>query len=128
MQRVFSQVAAARARLRLPPLGRIDGGDELRRETQLVLRGTREPLAAVREAMQSLADSTLATGAYVYGYTVEATDLDAALVPPEVANAPPGALAVAVTHHRVTGAAWGQYVVLYLLVERPRGRTPSVEM
>ena len=65
--RVFSLVAAARARLRLPPLGRIDGGDELRRETQLVLRGTREPLAAVRVAMQSLADSNLGARQWIDG-------------------------------------------------------------
>jgi hypothetical protein len=33
-----------------------------------------------------------------------------------------------VTHHRVNGAAWGQYVVIYLLVEPVGASGPSVEM
>jgi hypothetical protein len=127
-QHMWMRIAAARARLRVPPLRKIDGGDELRRETQLVLSGAREPSLAVRAAMQSLADSGEAAGSIVSGYTVETTDLDAAEVPPLVVHSAKGALAVAVTHHRVTGAAWGQYVVMYLLVEPVGAASPSVEM
>jgi len=78
--------------------------------------------------MQSLADSSEAGGSVVSGYMVETSDLDAAEVPPAVLHSARGALAVAVTHHRVAGAAWGQYVVMYLLVEPAGASGPSVEL
>jgi hypothetical protein len=45
-----------------------------------------------------------------------------------VLHAPKGALAVAVTHHRVKGAAWGQYAIFYLLVTESGASGPSVQM
>ena len=36
-------------------------------------------------------------------------------IPEAVLHAAQGSLAIQVTHHRVKGAAWGQYVVLYIL-------------
>lgn len=57
----------------------------------------------------------------MHGYLVEANDLDRAPLPEELVNVPSGSVAIAVTHHRVKGAAWGQYVIFYLYVDATGG-------
>ena len=79
-----------------------------------MLAGEREPSEALDVAMRAVAQKVTGT---VHGFYVETNALDHAPIPEELLRAPKGALAVQVTHHRVKGAAWGQYVILYVLVD-----------
>jgi hypothetical protein len=61
-------------------------------------------------------------------YRTSACEADPQAALPDFAfscQAPAGSFVVAVAHHRVKGAAWGQYVVVYLLVQGALG--PGVE-
>jgi hypothetical protein len=113
----LARVAAARAELGKPALAKIDGVRALADEAKLVLAGEREPFDALSAAMRSVAQRVSGT---VHGFVVETNDLERAPIPEELLHAPKGALAIQVTHHRVKGAAWGQYVILYVLVDEPR--------
>ena len=118
--RIFEKVEAARKALGKPLLSRIQGGRELAREARLVQLGEREPMDALGLAMQEIADRT--PGIRVSGVVYEANDLDRIPVPKELLALPHGSLVVEVTHHRVHGAAWGQYAILYVYTaEGPGG-------
>ncbi len=112
VSRIVARVASARAARGVTPLARVDGGRELVEGAQTVLAGTREPMAVLRFALQGLAQRT---GGTVSGYVVEGNDVDTIPIPDPLLHIPKGSLVVQVTHHRVAGAAWGQYVVFFLL-------------
>jgi hypothetical protein len=123
-RRMAERAAALRAKLHLAPLRLVDGGSEVGDILKRVVANEIEPSAATRAAMRVVAQRVSGT---VSGFYVEANDLDAVTVPDGIAQAPGGSLIVGVTHHRVNGAAWGQYVVVYLLVQ-DAGTGPSVSM
>jgi hypothetical protein len=81
-------------------------------------------MAVLRFAIQGLAERT---GGTVSGYVAEGNDVDTIPIPDALLHTPKGSLVVQVTHHRVAGAAWGQYVVFFLLARTSdETRTPSV--
>ncbi len=111
-------VAARRAQLGKPPLAKIAVSGVFAEEAKLVLAGALEPSDALNVAMRSVAQRVAGR---VQGFLVETNDLEHAPIPDDLLRAPKGAFAVEVTHHRVKGAAWGQFVVFYLLVVESRG-------
>ena len=113
-RRMAERVAAARASLHLAPLRLLDGGKGVADPVNRIVTNEIEPSAATDAAMHAIADRVSGT---VSGFYVETNDLDLVTVPEGIRQAPGGSLVVAVTHHRVNGAAWGQYVVIYLLVQ-----------
>jgi hypothetical protein len=123
--RVLARVKTERASRGKAPLGPIDAAPAMADQMALVLAGKREPVAALNAGMRSLAQRTFGA---VYGFVAEANEVDSAPIPEPVLHAPKGALAVAVTHHRVKGAAWGQYAIFYFLVTESGASGPSVQM
>jgi hypothetical protein len=71
------------------------------------------PMAALDATMQLAVDRT---GQGVQGYVLETNDVDHADVPAQLLRGGPLHIVVGVTHHRVEGAAWGQYVVLVVVL------------
>ncbi|HLK38822.1 MAG TPA: hypothetical protein VKU41_18805 [Polyangiaceae bacterium] len=122
--KVLARVQGARAAASRAPLVPIDAGPDLREQSARILRGESEPFAALNVAMRSLVQRSRGV---IHGFVVEANDLDVAPIPDAVLHAPAGRVAVSVTHHRVKGAAWGQYVILYLLERDDDGSTPGVK-
>ncbi len=119
---VLARVAAARKALGRPALRALGAERDLAAQAQLVLAGEREPYEALDRAMQTAVNRVVGR---ISGFCVESSDLGRAPIPDEVLRAPEGAVAVYVTHHRVQGAAWGQFVVFYLLAE---GRERSLDL
>lgn len=111
--RILARVNEAREANGRPALARAPG-PELHEQAALVLDGKREPMLALDTAMHAAAQRAKTS---VGGFVVESNDLDQAPLPENVLRAAGGTLAVEVTHHRAEGAAWGQYVILYLLVQ-----------
>jgi hypothetical protein len=56
------------------------------------------------------------TGQGVHGYTLETNDLDQVEVPAALLTPGPLRMMLGVTHHRAEGAAWGQYVVMVVIL------------
>jgi hypothetical protein len=111
--RVIERMTAARAARGKPPLSNIEAPPAMAEQVAMVLSGDEEPMAAVQRGMQSLA---LRSSGTVRGYVSEANELGLAPIPDEILRMPRGKVAVIVTHHKVKGAAWGQYVVFFLVV------------
>jgi len=118
---MVERVSAARKELGLRALAALDAGREIREQARLVLQGKRQPYEALETVMQALVERRTE---YVEGFTVETNDLTHVRIPDAVLRAPAGSLAIEVTHHRVEGAAWGQYVVLFVLA-RPDPSQPG---
>jgi hypothetical protein len=69
------------------------------------------------DALQATMQVAVArTGQGVHGYTLETNDLDQADVPGVLMTPGPLRMMVGVTHHRAPGAAWGQYVVVIVVL------------
>jgi hypothetical protein len=114
--RLASRLAEARQALRRPALERIERVPSLEEQSRRVFAGEIEPGAGLYAAMNSLAEQV--PGARVNGFLVEANDVERAPIPDALLDVAHGQLALAVTHHRVKGAAWGQYTIFWLLVSR----------
>jgi hypothetical protein len=78
-----------------------------------VQREGKAPMAALDVAMQVAVERT---GQGVRGYSLETNDLDKVEVPGVLLTPGPLRVMVGVTHHRAKGAAWGQYVVLVVIL------------
>lgn len=111
--RVLARVNEVREANGRPALARAQS-PELREQAALVLDGKREPMLALDTAIHAAAQRSRTS---VGGFVVESNDLEHAPLPESVLRAAGGTLSVEVTHHRAEGAAWGQYVVLYMLVQ-----------
>jgi len=109
---VMARLAAARKALGRPAFTALSAERDLAGQAQLVLAGEREPYEAQNVAMQTVVNRVRGR---ISGFCVESNDLERAPIPDDVLRAPDGSVAVYVTHHRVRGAAWGQFVVFYLL-------------
>jgi len=121
---VFRRLTATRSALGRAALAARPHVGALDEQSARVLAGAVEPGAALFTSMQSLAAQV--SGARVHGYVVEANDLDRAPQPQDLLEANGGSLVVSVTHHRVKGAAWGQYVIFYLYVDA--AAAPGVQL
>jgi hypothetical protein len=117
--RVLKRLAETRRAIGRPALVPIAHVPVLEEQSARVLAGATEPGAALYTSMQALAEQV--SGARVHAYLIEANDLDRAPLPDGLVAAPAGSVAIVVTHHRVRGAAWGQYVILCLYVDTSEG-------
>jgi hypothetical protein len=115
-RRIGARVTANRAAVGLKPLVVFDPGPDLAQQAEQVLAGSIEPMAALRVANRALAARM---GSSVWGSVAEGNDLDTIPIPHEILGAAGSKLAIRVTHHRVRGAAWGQYVVFFVMLQEP---------
>jgi hypothetical protein len=115
-RRIGGRVTAGRARVGLKPLEAFDPGPDLAQQAEDVLAGSIEPMAALRVANRALAARM---GSSVWGSVAEGNDLDSIPIPHEILGAAHSKLAIRVTHHRARGAAWGQYVVFFVMLQEP---------
>jgi hypothetical protein len=111
--RVLQRLLAARAALGKPAFDTASAPPELTAQIARVLSGDEEPMSALAVAMHAFASTGSGT---LHGYVAEATQIDAVPIPPELLRLPKAQVAVAVTHHKAKGAAWGQLVVFYMAV------------
>jgi hypothetical protein len=111
--RFFQRLVAARAARGLPAPVRVQGLGEMDVELDKVQREGKAPMAALDVAMQVAVERT---GQGVRGYSLETNDLDKVDVPGVLLTPGPLRVMVGVTHHRANGAAWGQYVVLVVIL------------
>jgi len=92
------------------------GFDEAERAAAQVAEGV-EPMEAARSAVARASERL---GKAVAVWVFETTSLEALKLPKELLDRTPPRVAFAVTHHRVPGAAWGQYVVFVFAVDLGR--------
>ena len=111
--RFFQRIAAARSARGLPAPARVQGLGEMDAELARVAREGAAPMDALQATMQVAVSRT---GQGVHGYTLETNDLDQVEVPAALLTAGPMRMMIGVTHHRAEGAAWGQYVVMIVIL------------
>jgi hypothetical protein len=121
--RFLERLAAARRALGLPPPSRIGESESMRIECARVLREGKPPMEALRQVMEA---TVAQMGTSVAGYLLETNDLARVEIPKELLGPGPQRVLVGVTHHRAPGAAWGQYVVMVVLVGKRAELTASV--
>lgn len=90
----------------------IAGLVHMKTEAALVKAGTKEVMQALSDGLTGERDRT---GVPVKGWVVGTNDLDSMILPPELVNAPSLQVGIEVTHYRPEGAAWGMYVVFFLV-------------
>ena len=122
--RFFARVADARAALGLSAPVRIRGVAEMNTALARVNHEGAEPMDALHATMQVV---VARTGHGVRGYALETNDLDQVEVPRVLLTPGPLPLVLGVTHHRVQGAAWGQYVVVIVVVGKDEAGTMTAE-
>jgi len=110
---LFRRIAAARAARGLPAPVRVQGLGEMDAELARVSKAGQSPMAALEASMQV---AVARTGHGVRGWVYETSDLEHAEIPKELLAPGPLELMIGVTHHRAEGAAWGQLVVLAVLL------------
>jgi hypothetical protein len=118
--RFFRRVVAARTARGLPAPSRMQGLGEMDEEIARVAHEGTAPMAALQATMQI---AVARTGQSVHGYTLETSDLDQVEVPDALLTAGPMRMMIGVTHHRAEGAAWGQYVVVIVILGGGEGAT-----
>ncbi|HEY3816258.1 MAG TPA: hypothetical protein VGL81_03755 [Polyangiaceae bacterium] len=118
--RFFGRVAAARAARGLSAPVREPGFREMDAQLARIARAGGAPMDALQATMRA---AVARTGQGVHGYTLETNDLDQVPVPEALLAPVPMRMAIGVTHHRAEGAAWGQYVVMVVLLGRDEGMT-----
>jgi hypothetical protein len=102
----FQRIAAVRQAKGLPPPRLLDISS-LKSAVEDIRRGT-SPDEALRNASRQ---------AVRRGYTLllQTVNLRQTPVPPELLENRPLNLALAISHYRAPGGAWGQYVVMFLV-------------
>ncbi len=92
-------------------------------QAALIRTQQKHPMDALQAAMAVVGQEHHASvqGAYLMGNALEFAELA-----PELLEAEPLKLALAVTHVKVPGAAWGQYVVLFAMVQQSSRNTAAV--
>jgi hypothetical protein len=120
-KRVLAKISAMRALHGAPAAVRVGGLDELAQEAALVQSKGKPPAEALQNVLDAAAQRT---GGGVRGLVLETSDLDELPLPPELLAPGPLRIALAVTHHRAEGAAWGQYVV-FIVVSPVAAASPT---
>lgn len=95
------------------PLRRIVGDAAMSQALQQVASGKANSTDALHEA---LAQDAQAMGSDVNGYVVETNDVKLMKWDPMLLESSTLDVEVGVTHYRAPGAAWGQYVVLFVVL------------
>jgi hypothetical protein len=111
--RFLQRVATARAARGLPAPARVPGLGEMEEELARVAHEGVAPMDVLQAIMQI---AVARTGQGVHGYALETNDLDQVDVPDMLLAPGPLRMMIGVTHHRAEGAAWGQYVVVFVIV------------
>ena len=110
---VYRRIDAARAAHHLAPARFLTGFPEMQEHAARVLGEGANPRV---ELQAMLAVAAARSGEATRGDVIEATDLDHLTLPDIATRSGDVRIAVAVTHHRAPGAAWGQYVVFFVTV------------
>jgi hypothetical protein len=95
------------------PLRRVVGDPALARALEQIGASNLSSAAALNVVLQQAAESM---GRSVQGYVVETTDVKQMQWDPTLVESSTLDVEVGVTHYRAPGAAWGQYVVLFVVV------------
>jgi hypothetical protein len=112
--RVLEALNAQRIALGLPKLTWVNGVKKLAEEARRIHAGQSAPAQAVSNAVNAIA---LESGRSVRGFSIETVDLGLLRFPDELLEPRPLQVALEVTHFRPKGAAWGQYVLLVLILD-----------
>jgi hypothetical protein len=108
VERIFEQLNLARARRGLAPAQQIDSRP-LDNAAARVFTGKQDAEEALQDALNQLGAQTQSS---VRGFSIEVVSFEGIEFPDEFLKPAPPTLSIAVTHHKVPGAAWGQYSVL----------------
>jgi hypothetical protein len=119
---LYARIVAARAARGLPPPALIGGIPEMHADALRVLKESENPLVSLQSM---LATVTARNGSSAMGYVLETTDIEHVAIPDLALRAGPLRFALAITHHKAEGAAWGQYVIF--LVALGDAPTPSLQ-
>lgn len=95
------------------PLRRVVGDAALTQALEQVAANQRSSTDALNNVLQQAAETT---GSSVRGYIVETTDVKLMKWDPLLVESSTLDVEVGVTHYRAPGAAWGQYVVMFVIV------------
>jgi hypothetical protein len=116
---VFDRMKRLRAARGLPQPVAMQGMNALGVQVRMVNAGQRDADAALEEALTAERDRL---GRSVRGWVLATNDLDSMPFPPELLAPGPLSVGIEVTHFRPEGAAWGSYVVFFVM---PEGTTPQ---
>ncbi len=117
-QRFFDYVARVRGYYGLGPPVRYPSGD-LEAQAALIHQGKATIVQALTAASQRISGAVRRA---VLPFSSETNFLDRVQLPKELLGRTPPSLAVAVTHRKVPGAAWGQFVLLVIITNPPSGQ------
>ena len=109
---VFAELSKLRKARGLPPPRRLGRGEALTRCLRQIATNTVDTGDAVQEALQTISEQQSRS---MSGYTLETHDLKNLELTDELLRNSPLEVAVGVTHYKPEGAAWGQYVVVFLM-------------
>lgn len=111
-QRVLARVVRERASRGLPKPASMGQLASLSVEATAVRAGEREAMEGLDRAMKS---EVARLGRGVHGWAVLAQDLDTMPLPKELFAPGPLTVSAEVTHYKAEGAAWGTYLVYFLV-------------
>ena len=95
------------------PLRRVVGDAALKQGLEQVSSSTLNSTTALHNVLEQAAEFT---GTGVRGYVVETTDIKLMQWDPLLVESSTLDVEVGVTHYRAPGAAWGQYVIMFVII------------
>jgi hypothetical protein len=110
--RVYERLARLRAARGAPAPVAFGSMKTLAAQAKLVNAGKRDADDALNEALMAERDRS---GRSVRGWVLATNDLETMPFPPEALAAGPLAIDIEVTHFRPQGAAWGSYLVFFVM-------------
>ncbi len=113
---IANQLASYRAASRVAPL-RLVGElmADAQRAASSVQLGQRSPEQALNDMLTNAAARVPGRG--VKGWAFETTLFERMRLPPELTMSPALALGIGVAHHRRPGAAWGRFLVYFVMID-----------
>jgi hypothetical protein len=112
--RVFEKIAEERRRRGVEPPERLPDLVPLCEVAASAVQGGQDPRDAMNALLQRSVDVLERP---VSGWVTEVTDIESLSLPEEYLKRPSLGVAVAVSHRRAKGDAWGRYVVLLVLAD-----------
>jgi hypothetical protein len=119
---VFARLSRLRAARGLPKPVAMPGMKTLGMQAALVNAGQKDADQALNEALVAERDRS---GRSMRGWVLATNDLDSMPFPAEVLAAGPLTIGVEVTHFRPEGAAWGSYVVFFVMPQKDAPQTTA---